>query len=96
LDANYPDKGELTKVFFTHKFDLLIVLAGLEKQLTEKRNTEPTFDDNWSLITGGSLAWKEDLRYEKIGTAKPEDLEALFNALIDEDYGVLTWLQERW
>lgn len=96
LDSNYPDKGELTKVFFTHKFDILIVLAGLEKQLIEKRNADPTFDYNWSLITGGDSAWKEDLRYEKIGTAKPLEITELLNALKDENHGILTWIQERW
>lgn len=96
LDSNYPDKGELTKVFFTHKFDILIVLAGLERQLVEKRDTDPTFDDNWSLITGCSSAWREDLRYERIGTALKEDIEVLFSALEDKTHGILTWLRELW
>lgn len=93
LDSNYPDKGELTKVFFTHKFDILIVLAGLERQFNEKKDSDLTFESNWSLIIGG---WKEDLRYEKIGTAKKEHLDDLFNALRDENHGILTWIQERW
>lgn len=98
LDIPYPERGELTKVFFTHKFDTLVVLGGLEKQLDKKKYDDPTFGTNWFLLTdpGSSFAWSEKLRYEKIESASKPELEILFDALENQNHGVLTWLKKRW
>jgi HEPN domain-containing protein len=36
LDTNYPERGDITRVYHTHKFDVLVVLSGLEKKIDEK------------------------------------------------------------
>lgn len=37
LDSEYPETGEISKSFLTHKFDLLIKLGGLQKLLDEEK-----------------------------------------------------------
>jgi len=98
LSVEYPEKGELTKVFFTHKFDTLIFLAGLENQIDAQKFRDPNFAQNWSILTDSSLstAWKETLRYERIGTATHAEVSLLINALEDKNHGVLTWLKKKW
>lgn len=99
LNTNYPEKGDLRRVFYTHDFDTLIILAGLEREIDEQRYNLPQFGINWSLLTDGknnASAWKETLRYEKIGSSNQNELKSLFLALEDGEHGVLTWLKNIW
>ena len=98
LDSDYPDRGDLSKTFFTHKFDTLVILSGLEKLIDAQKYKDPYFAVNWSLLTDPTSAsvWKETLRYEKIGTATLAEVKALILALEDKDHGVLTWIMRKW
>ena len=46
LDTPYPERGELVKVYHTHKFDVLILLAGLEKKLDKQKYDNTDFASN--------------------------------------------------
>lgn len=92
LDADYPETGEISKSFLTHKFDTLVKLGGLQKTLDNELNSNVNFKTNWSLAT----SWTEAFRYEPIGTSSQRDVQDIINALQDRNDGILTWIQKRW
>src|SRR5215211_722436 len=56
-----PDKPILTR-FLTHKISDLVGLAGLSKDLQERRSREREFDIRWAVVT----EWSEESRYDVI------------------------------
>lgn len=88
----YPERGEISKSFKTHKLDDLVMLAGLEKELEEEKINNPGFFVSWSLVT----TWSEQFRYEPIGTKNYQAIEEIILALSDPKDGVLTWITKRW
>jgi len=92
LDADYPETGEISKSFLTHKFDNLVKLGGLQKTLDNELAANANFKANWALVTG----WKETYRYRAIGTSSQSDVQDIINALEDKKDGVLTWIKKRW
>lgn len=74
------------KEYYTHNFDKLLSLAGLELP------PDPAFRTSWKTVTD----WSEESRYS---TDEPEsELQArkLLQAIIDPEKGVLAWLQVHW
>jgi len=92
LDSDYPESGEVSKSFLTHKFDTLVALGGLQKTLDNELNSNVNFKTNWSLVT----SWTEAFRYKPIGTSSQTDVQDLINALQDANDGILTWIKRRW
>lgn len=92
LESDYPDSGEISRSFLTHKFDILIRLAGLSKAWDNESNTNIEFKINWSVATG----WSESERYKPIGTNEKAKIEELLKALTEENNGVLTWIMKLW
>lgn len=90
--SEYPDRGELGRVFKSHKIDDLIFLAGLKAKLDEELNLHIDFEANWTLTT----TWSETFRYKPIGTATQMQVLNFINALEDPTYGIFTWLKKRW
>jgi hypothetical protein len=91
LDSDYPETGEISKSFLTHKFDVLIKLGGLQKKLDKELATNINFKTNWSIVTN----WSETYRYKPIGSSAQAEIFDLLVALEDND-GVLTWIKKRW
>jgi hypothetical protein len=92
LDADYPETGDISKVFLTHNFDNLVRLGGLKKTLDNELATNANFKANWALATG----WKETYRYRPIGTSSQSDVQDIIDALENKKDGVLTWIKKRW
>lgn len=92
LDSDYPETGEIAKSFLTHKFDILVKLAGLQTKLDAELNANINFKTNWSLVT----SWTESFRYMPIGSSSHTDLQDILTALEDNTDGVLTWIKKRW
>jgi hypothetical protein len=92
LDSDYPETGEVSKSFLTHKFDILVKLGGLQKTLDNELNSNVNFKTNWSLAT----SWTEAFRYNPIGTSSQADVTDIINALQDRNDGILTWIKKRW
>ena len=90
LDADYPDTGDLGKVYKTHDFDQLIRLGGIRKKFDDKLVVDFTFQSNYNKING----WKESWRYES-GKSKAF-VDDLFRVLEDKNSGILTWLKKLW
>lgn len=92
LDSEYPETGEISKSFLTHKFDLLIKLGGLQKLLDEEKQKNPQFAANWSLLSG----WKESDRYNKVDSSSKAELEEILSAIEDHENGILNWIEKLW
>lgn len=92
LDSEYPQEGEVSRSFLTHKFDNLVRLSGLQKKLDEELNINTNFKTNWSLVTD----WTEAFRYKPIGSSSKRDVEDIINALQDDKDGILIWIKRRW
>jgi|ERR1035437_1411627 hypothetical protein len=92
LDADYPDSGEIAKSFLTHKFDILIKLGGLQKQLDDELSSNINFKTNWSIVTN----WSESFRYKPFGSSNQTEITDLLLALEDNNDGVSTWIKNRW
>lgn len=92
LDSDYPETGEMSRSFLTHKFDILVKLGGLQKILDKELNSNINFKTNWSLVTG----WTEAFRYKSIGSSSKREVADLLNALEDKSDGVFTWIKKQW
>ena len=92
LDSDYPESGEISKSFLTHKIDILIKLGGLQKQLDDELLANINFKTNWSIVTN----WSESFRYKPFGSSNKTEISDLLQALEDTNDGVLTWIKNRW
>ena len=81
----YPDSGELRRLYATHDLDQLLKLSGLSRKLPLQ---EKVLFDSWST----AALWKPQRRYDVPGTAKRTDVRDILNA-IDE---VLRWIRKYW
>ncbi|RZJ87223.1 MAG: hypothetical protein EOO60_12430 [Hymenobacter sp.] len=96
LETDYP--AENYRSFFTHKYNELVLLAGLSAQLDRKRTQDPGFNANWSLLIGSGVqeGWSENWRYRKIGSVSNAEAVDFIEALEDSQSGVLTWIKLVW
>lgn len=93
LATDYPSSSY--KSFYTHKYDELILLAGLTAELPKKQ-ADPNFNANWSILFG-SKGWSEGWRYRKINSVNQQDAEDFIDALENPQSGVLiSWLATIW
>jgi hypothetical protein len=92
LDVDYPDTSEVGRVFKTHKYSELILLAGLQKEIDSKKTTSVKFKTNWSIVE----FWNEAKRYEPIGSNSTAYVTTIITALEDPTDGILTWIKSLW
>ena len=84
----FEDK-EFSRKCWTHKFEELVKLAGLEKELSNHRRIEPRFDANWKV----ARIWTEADRYEQ---KTQGEAEKLCQAVFQVQNGVLQWIRRYW
>lgn len=84
----YPNSRE----YFTHHFDDLVRLAGLELELSNQKSHDREFMKNWSISTN----WSVELRYKPIGSTVESVSETFINAVKNEEGGVLPWIKKHW
>ena len=58
--AEYPDRGNLSGAFKTHKLNDLILLAGLQRKLADQTAASVAFLTNWYLVTNWSEEYRSD------------------------------------
>lgn len=85
---DFPDKDKAARAW-THKLDVLVDVAELEKLRGDEAAANPKFESYWRLV----VKWKEDARYKR--TAQPE-AENLCQAVADPQDGVLRWIRLHW
>ncbi len=88
--ASYPARGDRSRIFKTHDFGLLKLLAGLQSEIDVTRNKQ--LFENWSTAT----KWEPDQRYVRVGTYNRKQAAEVLASLRDRPNGVLTWLTRRW
>jgi HEPN domain-containing protein len=81
----YPGKERLKGAFLTHYFDDLKLLAGLEREPSDR---QPALLANWSIAS----KWKPEWRYEPKGTYDREEAKKILDAVGSEPDGALVWL----
>jgi len=92
LDLNeYPEKvsRRLKEAFWTHDFDDLKLLAGMENELSANH---PDVWANWSIAS----KWNPNWRYEPEGSYDKVTAEEILNAIRARPDGVLECLSSRW
>lgn len=96
LDTDYPPRNYNS--FFTHKYNELMLLAGLSKEFDQRRSQDQDFGTNWSLLigTGTQEGWSESWRYRRIGSISASEAQDFIHALEDSQSGILTWLKSVW
>ena len=88
-EFDFPNK-ELAQKSHQHKLSELIGVAGLKQKLNEKAKQDSSFEINWALAKD----WTVESRYEsQIEEHKARDL---YNAVTDDQSGVLVWLKTFW
>lgn len=87
---DYPDTGENKSIFSSHNFDRLLLLSGLQDQISISKN--PQLFQNWSLLT----TWKPDGRYQSIGTCSKQSAKDTLQALTQSKFGFLKWIKKQW
>jgi len=90
--AEYPQLGEISRAFKTHKYSDLLKLSGLERRFNDAMKTNPSLYGNWTLLRD----WTEEFRYRSIGSSSKKDAERIINALDEPKDGVFTWIKKRW
>ena len=86
---DFPNK-ELAQKSHQHKLTDLLGVAGLKQKLNEKEQADLDFKLNWAVAKD----WTVESRYEcSIESSKANDL---FQAVTDENSGVLAWLKTFW
>jgi len=85
---DFPDKKQADD---SHTPDLtkLIKVAKLEGKLNETTALNATFAENWRILR----TWSETARYK---TTTQQLAEKLYNAIVDRQDGVLSWLKKFW
>lgn len=84
----FPDK-DFGRSVHTHDLPSLVRLAGVDRDFQEARTTDPALGANWGVVAN----WTETVRYYG---ASQEEAQALIDALLDADHGVLAWIQQHW
>ncbi len=86
-EFDFPDK-KLANNCYTHKLADLVNTAGLKETLIEQENKNEGFKLNWAVVN----KWSEESRYESV--IKKQDAHDLFNAITDNESGILLWLKK--
>jgi hypothetical protein len=86
-EFDFPDK-KLANDSYTHNLTNLLNTAGLKEKLAAEENQNEGFKLNWAVVN----KWSEESRYEC--AIKKHAAYNLFNALTDNESGILPWLKK--
>ncbi|MDY7014542.1 MAG: HEPN domain-containing protein [Cyanobacteriota bacterium] len=86
--SDFPDLKTVQNSY-THDLEKLMRTASLEAEFKQKRGNDSDFADNWRV----TIEWSEASRYEIHGKQKAE---AMYEAIVDRNHGVLQWIEQYW
>ena len=87
--ANTIPPLDIVRNFATHKFDVLVGLAGLQGELNEQKQNNVDFSTNWAIVS----RWGPDFRYE---TKDITSAQSIIDSIVDQNSGVLNWIRTHW
>jgi hypothetical protein len=61
----------------------------LDDSLENQSKADAAFESNWGIVKD----WSEQARYED---KSRQDAQALFDAVCDQDHGIMTWVRQYW
>jgi len=88
-ENDFPDK-KLSNASHTHKLSDLLGVAELKQKLSEQEKQDDKFKLNWVIAKD----WSETARYEPV--MKKTKVKDFFEAITDEQSGVLKWIKRWW
>lgn len=86
---DFPPDRKMVESCYTHRVDVLVKSADLQKDLDTDIQSDLNLSANWSIVKD----WNEDSRYD------PKDeteARTLYNAITDPAHGVLQWIKVHW
>ena len=86
-EFDFPDK-KLANDSYTHDLGKLIATAGLKNELADQEAVDGNFKLNWAVVSN----WSEESRYDPEIAKK--DAQDLFNAIIENQSGIMPWLKK--
>jgi HEPN domain-containing protein len=84
---DFPDK-KLVNDSYTHDLAKLLITAGLKQDLMLQESKDINFKLNWSVAN----KWSEESRYDH--SIQRQDAKDLFEAITENESGVLPWLKK--
>ena len=84
---DFPDK-KLANDSYTHDLAKLLITAGLKQELIRQESEDINFKLNWSVAN----KWSEESRYDH--SIQRQDAKDLFEAITENESGVLPWLKK--
>ncbi len=84
---DFPDK-KLANDSYTHDLVKLLITAGLKQELMRQESKDINFKLNWSVAN----KWSEESRYDH--SIQRQDARDLFEAITENESGVLPWLKK--
>lgn len=84
---DFPDK-KLANDSYTHDLTKLLITAGLKQELMRQESKDINFKLNWSVAN----KWSEESRYDH--SIQRQDARDLFEAITENESGVLAWLKK--
>ena len=84
-----PDR-KLVDDFYTHRLDVLVGVAAMKDEFDARVRSDRAFSRNWDTVRD----WNETARYNHSTTETAA--RAMFLAVTDPSFGVLTWLNTRY
>jgi len=84
----FPDR-EFSRNCYTHAIKTLVRVARLDDRLKAAGSGDPYLLANWAIVLG----WSEEKRYHRVDEV---EARALYDAIANEEHGVLPWLKTWW
>ena len=85
---DFPDRKRVEESY-RHSPETLLRTAGLQVELQQMVRSDPAFANNWTIVR----EWTETSRYETHIQPLAQDM---YQAVSDNDHGVLSWITLHW
>lgn len=87
-NGDFPDKNTVNSSY-THNLMKLVRIAGLQTRLDAEAAADTIFEQNWAIVKD----WSENSRYWKHNR---QEARSLYEAIADNNHGVLRWISQYW
>ena len=84
----FPDRRKV-EASHTHNLRDLARLANLEDSRLDRARSDSVFRSNWDIVE----SWSEQDRYRR---QRPENAQALVEAVDDRRHGIIAWIKLHW
>ncbi|OHB80046.1 MAG: DNA-binding protein [Planctomycetes bacterium RBG_16_55_9] len=88
-EFDFPPERKVIDAIYTYDLMKLIKSAGLEDMHNKDLENDKKLKVYWSVVE----RWSEASRYEECDQEKARDI---YQAITDEEHGVLQWVRQRW